>query len=300
MWFKNLKVFRLAPHWAKNWAEIDKALLSHQFTPAQDQTGVSEGWVKPREDDDRLAVSVSGQILMAYRVEKKLLPATVVNQEVKARAQILEAEQGYRPGRKQMKDLKEMVTESLLPRAFSIARDIRVWIDPVNQWLVIDAAASAQTEAILSALGKTMHPYPVEPLRLNQSTANLMTTWLINGEAPEGFSIDADSQWQSGSHSASVIRYAKHAVSPEEIAKHVEAGYQCTRLALTWQDRISFVLTDTADFKRISALDILEERAKAEGATSEQEKLDTDFTLMTSELNQLLQELMPALGEERS
>lgn len=299
MWFKNLKVFRLSPHWSKHWTDIDQALGSLRFAPAGDLTGVSQGWVPPREGDERLAVNVSGQILMALRIEKKLLPAAVINQEVKARAQILEAEQGYRPGRKQMRDLKEMVTESLLPRAFSIARDVRVWLDPVNQWVVLDAAASSQAEEVLSALGKSMHPYPVEPLRLNQSTANLMTNWLITGEAPEGFSIDPDSQWQSGGDSAGVIRYAKHAIAADTIRKNVESGYQCTRLALTWQDRISFVLTETADFKRVNALDILEERAKASAELSEQEKLDADFTLMTSELAQMLKAMTEILGEQR-
>lgn len=299
MWFKNLKVFRLSAHWASHWDEIDQALSAHRFTPAGDLSAVSQGWVPPREDDDRLAVNVAGQLLLAMRMEKKLLPASVINQEVKARAQIIEAEQGYRPGRKQIKDLKEMVTESLMPRAFTIARDVRLWIDPANHWLVIDAAASSQVEEVLSALGKAMHPYPAEPLRLNQSTANLMTNWLIQGEAPDGFTIDPDSQWQSGGDSAGVIRYAKHAVSKEDITRHVENGYQCTRLALTWQDRISFVLTDTADFKRINPLDILEERAKADGALTPAEKLDTDFTLMTSELNHMLAAIMEVLGEER-
>ena len=299
MWFKNLKVFRLSAHWAKHWDEIEQALAAHRFAPASDLAGISQGWVAPRENDDRLAVTVAGQVLMALRIEKKLLPAAVINQEVKARALIIEAEQGYRPGRKQMRDLKEMVTESLMPRAFSIARDIRLWIDPVNQWLVLDAAATSQTEEVLSALGKSLYPYPVEPLRLNQSTANLMTQWLIQGEAPEGFTIDLDSQWQSGGDSAGVIRYAKHAVAAETIRKHVESGYQCTRLALTWQDRISFVLTETADVKRINALDILEERAKADGELSQHEKLDADFTLMTSELNQMLQAIMEVLGEQR-
>ena len=35
------------------------------------------------------------------------------------------------------RSLKEEVTQTLLPRAFSLARDTRVWIDPVNHLIVV-------------------------------------------------------------------------------------------------------------------------------------------------------------------
>ncbi len=99
-------------------------------------------------------------MLVTLRAEKKLLPATVVNQVAKARAQEIEEQQGYKPGRKQMKEIKERVTDELLPKAFSIYRDTRVWIDPVNRWLVIDAAASASADEVLGLLAKSIDPFP--------------------------------------------------------------------------------------------------------------------------------------------
>jgi recombination associated protein RdgC len=123
-----------------------------------------------------------------------------------------------------------------------------------------------------------------------------MTNWMIAGQAPEGFGLDPESQWQSTGDSAAVIRYTRHELSNDAITRHVQAGYQCTRLALTWQDRISFVLTETADCKRINALDILQERANSESGTTPEEKLDSDFMLMTAELNHLLVALTKALG----
>jgi recombination associated protein RdgC len=299
MWFKNLKIYRLTPHWADHAAELSQALLGHRFVSADDLSATSQGWVPARETDDRLAVDVAGQYLLKLRLEKKLLPAAVINQTVKARAAELEAEQGWRPGRKQLRDIKEAVTDQLLPRAFSVARDIAVWVDPVHQWLVVDAAAAAQADEVLSALGKSLNPYPVEPLRLEHSVSSLMTDWLLSDQAPAGFQLEADSQWQTAGDAAGVIRYVRHPLTPEAIAQHVAAGYQCVRLAMTWQDRISFVLTDTADIKRVTALDILEEKTAQAGAITPEEKLDTDFTLMTAELHQLLTALMAVLGEQR-
>jgi recombination associated protein RdgC len=299
MWFKNLKVFRLTDHWVKHMADLDAALKADAFTPAQDLSATSTGWVPPRDDDDRFALEVQGQTVLAFRIEKKLLPSTVINQTVKARAQVLEAEQGYAPGRKQLRDLKESVTDELLPRAFSIARDVRIWIDPANQWLVIDAAAAAQSDEVLSALGRSLHPYPVEPLKLQHSATALMTDWLLTGQAPDGFGIDDDSQWQATGDQAASIRYVRHDLPNETIQSHVEAGYQCTRLAMTWQDRVSFMLTETGDLKRVTPLEVIEERSADAIVQTPTEKFDSDFTLMTAELAKLLDELMPVLGETR-
>jgi len=68
-----------------------------------------------------------------------------------------------------MRDLKEEVTNTLLPRAFSLQRDTRVWIDPVNHWLIIDTASTSKAEEILSALGKAIYPFPVEPVQVTIS-----------------------------------------------------------------------------------------------------------------------------------
>lgn len=297
MWFKNLKVFRLTDYWVSHMTELDEKLRSDAFTPADDLAATSTGWVPPREQDDRFAVDVQGQYLLKFRFEKKLLPSTVVNQTVKARALVLEEEQGWPPGRKQLKDLKDTVTDELLPRAFSIARDVSLWIDPVNRWLVIDAASAGQSDEVLSALGRSLHPYPVEPLKLEHSPAALMTDWMLAGDAPAGFTIDDDSQWQAAGDVASSIRYVRHELPAETIKEHVETGYQCARLALTWQDRVSFVLTDTGDLKKVTPLDILQERAAEGGPQTPAEKFETDFTLMAAELANLLAELMPVLGE---
>ncbi len=300
MWFKNLKIFRLTDHWAQHIETLGDALLAHAFNPPEDLQASTTGWVPPREADDRLAVSISGQYLLAFRIEKKLLPASVVNQTVKTRAQTIEAEQGYTPGRKQLRDLKESVTDELLPRAFSVARDVRVWIDPVAKWLVIDAASAAQSDEVLSALGRSLYPYPVEPLKLGQSPSALMTGWLLDGQPPEGFSIDGDSQWQASGDQAASIRYVRHDLPEPTIQSHVQDGYQCVRLALTWQDRISFVLTDTGDIKRLSALDVLQERAHDSLTQTAEERFESDFTLMSAELVKLFDDLLPLFTEEPS
>ena len=259
MWFKNLKLFRLSPSFNLTAPQLDALLAKEQFVSAGAAAPLSIGWVTPREEDVRFAYGVDRQILCSYRTEKKLLPTTVINQFAKVRAQELEDQQGFKPGRKQLRDLKEEVTQTLLPRAFSLARDTRVWIDPVNHWLVIDTASASKSEEILTALGKAIYPFPVEPVQVTISPAAAMTDWVLSGHGPANFSVDQDAELRAGGDKAAAVRYVKHALDSDDIQKHIKGGKQCMRLALTFNDRVSFVLTENLDIKRVAAQDILDQ-----------------------------------------
>jgi len=46
-----------------------------------------------------------------------------------------------------------------------------------------------------------------------------------------------------------------------DMRRHIEAGKQCMRLAMTWDDRVSFVLTPSLTIKRVTPLDVIKEAA---------------------------------------
>ncbi|MGE8590170.1 MAG: recombination-associated protein RdgC, partial [Alcaligenes sp.] len=141
-------------------------------------------------------------------------------------------------------------------------------------------------------------PFPLENLYVAQSPASAMTGWLAEDEAPSNFTIDQDTELRSTGDSGAAVRYVKQSVDIEEVRKHVQAGKQCTRLALTWAERISFVLTDALDIKRVSPLDILTEKQDVT-AVNDDEIFDADMTLMTAELANLIADLVGVLGGER-
>lgn len=296
MWFKNLRIYRLAPSWELTPESLEQALERLAFRPGGATDMTVFGWTPPRPESG-FVHALDGQYLLNLRVEKKLLPTTVVNQFARARALEIEEQQGYKPGRKQMKEIKEQVTDELLPKAFSIYRDTRVWIDTRNRWLVIDAAAAAKCDEVMGALAKVLDPFPVVPLYTEMSPATAMTNWLVSDEPPSNFTIDQDTELRSTNETRAAVRYVRQSVELEDVRKHVEAGKQCTRLALTWADRVSFVLTDGLDLKRVAPLDVLQEGRLPGG--DEAEQFDSDFTLMTGELARLLEDLVEALGGEK-
>ena len=296
MWFKNLRIYRLAPSWDITPEALEEALEKLAFRPGAASDMTALGWTQARPESG-LVYAMDGQYLINLRVEKKLLPTTVINQFARARAQEIEEQQGYKPGRKQMKEIKELVTDELLPKAFSIYRDTRVWIDTKGRWLVVDAAAAAKCDEVMGALAKVLDPFPVVPLYTEQSPASAMTNWLVSDEPPTNFTVDQDTELRSTNETRAAIRYVRQTVELDDVRKHVEAGKQCTRLALTWADRVSFVLTDGLDLKRVAPLDVLQEGRIP--AVDEAEQFDSDFALMCGELSGLMDDLVGALGGEK-
>ncbi|MFJ9451465.1 recombination-associated protein RdgC [Herbaspirillum sp. NPDC101397] len=298
MWFKNLQIYRLPAPWPISAEQLQEHLTSQAFAACASLEMQSQGWVSPRGDDQLVHV-VNRQWLLKLDTEKKLLPATVINQVTKARAGELEEQQGFPPGRKQTKELKELVTDELLPRAFSIVRSTWTWIDPVNGWLVVDAGSPAKAEEVLKLMLKAIPKFPLETLRTAQSPLSAMTTWLATDEAPPGFTVDQDTELRATGEGKATVRFVRHTLDPDDVLRHIESGKQSTRLALTWNDRISFVLTENLSLKKIAPLDVLKEDSDIT-SKNDAERLDGDFMLMTGELNNLLNDLVAALGGRRT
>jgi recombination associated protein RdgC len=295
MWFKNLQIYRLPAPWAYTPEQLEEALSSNAFTPASSNELLRQGWDKPRPNGGLVHV-VNKQMLILLGTEKKLLPATVINQVAKARAAEMEEAQGFAPGKKAMKELKERVADELLPRAFSIRGNVWTWIDPVNGWLVVDAASPAKADEVIKLLLKAVDRMPLESLRVQRSPVGVMTEWLQTDEAPAGFTVDMDTELRATGESKAAVRYVRHTLEPEEVRRHIAAGKQCTRLAMTWDSKISFVLTESLAIKSVKALDVLSE--KESSIRNDEERFDGDFMLMTGELAKLMADVVEALGGE--
>ena len=294
MWFKNLQIFRFPAPWEITPARLSEQLARHAFRSCTSYELQTQGWASPR-DNDLLVHAVHGQLLIALGTEKKLLPASVIKEVTKEKAAELEDRQGFTPGRKQLRELKDQVTNELLPRAFNVRRNTWIWIDPAAGWLVIDSSAPGKADEVLALLNKSVDGIHFERLDVSLSPMVAMTAWLAADEVPPGFSVDQDTELQSPVEEKATVRFVRHALDAKEVQRHISAGKQCTRLALTWENRVSFVLTESLTLKRIAPVDVIKE--SADGVVLvEEERFDSDFMLMTGELRQLIADLVDALG----
>lgn len=300
MWFRNIQLYRLPTPWNVDLATLEDQLARGPFIKCPSNQPQSRGWVSPRKDG-ALVYSLGRQWMIALSVEQRLLPSSVVNEEVKDRAEQLEAQQGYATGRKQLKELRERVTEELMPRAFTRRRTTYVWIDPKNGWFCVDAASPDKAEEVIEHLRHCLDDFPLTMLHTQVSPQAAMADWLAGGEAPEGFTIDRDCELKAVGEEKSAVAYKHHSLDglliESEVKQHLAEGKLPTKLALTWNDRISFVLTERMELKRLAFLDLLKEEAE-KSAEHADEQFDADFALMTGELARFIPQLVESLGGE--
>lgn len=294
MFFKNLVFHRLPAEWTLTAAELEGQLAGRTLQPCGPFDMSTRGWV-PVTAGGRLLHTVNQQHMIALGENQKLLPGSIIRQVAQERAQIQAEEQGFPVGRKQMRDLRARVADELRARALTRRRVTCAWIDPQAGWFAVDAAGIARAETLVEALSDTLGSFAPLAIETERSPHAAMASWLMRGEAPARFSIDDDLELQTADKSKTIIRYTRHPLDGKEIQAHLASGKYPTRLGLTWNDRLSFVLTDKLQIKRLEFLEMSKDPAEGDDVDPV-EQFDIDFAVMAGELAGLLKDLTLVLG----
>lgn len=293
IWFKNLTLFQLTPGWAMTAAEVEEKLARHPLLPVNSASMSSQGWVRPSPGDG-LVYSQGRQLLIALGMENRILPGPVINQTLKEKAAALEAQQGFAPGRKQLRELKDQVIDELRPRAFVRSRTVRAWLDFEHGLLIVDTASPKLAEDLGTVLRADLGDLPATPLDTREAPSAAMTAWLATGSAPPMFLVQDDCELLADNPTKAAVRYVRHSLDGPELKSLIGGGKVVTRVGLAWRERLSLVLTDKLAVKRVRYIDIDEDGDAAK--KNDADAFDTDFTLMTGEMGLLIQDLIAALG----
>lgn len=293
--FKNLFVFRFGAAWPLSLSQMEQALQQHRFVECAATQEKAVGWVEPRgEAHSPLVESVGGQWILKLMIERKSLPSSVVRRRLKERVDLIAAREGRKPGKREQREIKDELRLQLLPLAFTKQVSVWVWLDIKSQRLIVDASGQAQAEEVIASLIQCVEGLFLLPLATQLSPVTAMADWLTTQEVPAGFVVDQECELKAADESRAVVRYTRHPLDNQEVRDHIQGGKQPTRLALTWGARVSMVLTDTLQIKKLVFLDVVFEN----GGTKQDEGFDTDVAIATGELQGLLADLLTALGGE--
>lgn len=78
----------------------------------------------------------------------------------------------------------------------------------------------------------------------------------VGAGGTRGFYIDQECELKASGDSGAVVRYGRHPLDIEEVRQHIEQGKLPTKLALTFDGRVSFVLTDGLRLRSIQLQDV--------------------------------------------
>jgi recombination associated protein RdgC len=304
--FKNSCYFRIADGFdLPALPVLEKALQKTRFVPCGPTVAESSGWVPPRgAKHAQLAEIVGGQLILKLCTEKRAVPSSAIKAAVEEKIERYRKETGQeRVSGRAKKEFKEEALLDLLPRAFTKRSHTLLWLAPELRLLVIDSGTLAGADRIVSALLASLLDIPgvgsaldlqLIPTELSPSAA--MAHWLSTREAPYNFTIDRDCELKTPDDEKSSVRYARHTLDIDEVAQHIAAGKVPTQLAMTWNERVSFVLNDTGQVRRIKMLDVVMEGVDKPG--KDDDGFDADAAILTGELAGLIPDLLAALGSD--
>ncbi len=294
MWFRNLCLYRFTKPLEAAPEELEQQLAERHFQPLGSLQPETMGWTEPLgKEGAQLIHAAGGYLMLCARREEKILPAAAVRELLEARLEEVEAREGRRVRGREKQRMKDEVLLDMLPRAFSRSQRQYAYLDPKNGWLVIDSASRNRAEAFIGLLRETLGSLPVVPFKTKESPAAHMTRWLQEQRAPAGFGVMDECELRATGEEAGVVRIRKEDLFSEEVGAHLDAGKQVTRLALRFDERMSFLIDEELHLKRLRFEDTVLDEAAETGAGTPAEHFDADFALMTLELARLL----PRLGE---
>ncbi|MES2955931.1 MAG: recombination-associated protein RdgC [Pseudomonadota bacterium] len=305
--FKSASFFRIADDFVLPPLDaLEEALQATRFLPCGATQPESSGWVAPRGNKSTALVEIiNRQLIVRLCTERRPVPASAIKAAVEERIEKYKQETGReRVGAKIKKEFKEEVLMDLMPRAFTKQSSTTLWIDPVHKFLVVDSGSLTGADKVVSFLVEALSSVPgsaslkAQPVQTTLSAAASMAHWLSSQEAPVGFTVDRDCELKMPDDEKSTVRYSRHTLEIDEVAKHIAAGKVPTQLAMTWNERVSFVLSDAGQIKKLKLLDVVLDGIGEKG--KDDDGFDTDAAILTGELSTLIPDLLEALGGELS
>jgi recombination associated protein RdgC len=299
MWFKNLGVFRLTEAFTLTQEDLEQKLEALSFHPCGPHEESSFGWTSPLgKNSQQLVHSANGFMMLCGKKEERVLPAAVVNELVQERILETENQQARKLSKKERTEIKDELIFDLLPKAFTFSRKIYAYIDPKGGWLIVDAASAKSTEDLLSLLRKALSSLPAVPLNTIEKPTTTMTQWLLNNQAPDDITIEDECELRSPEEAGGIIRCKRHDLTLPEIKNHLDTGKEVIKLAVSWADRISFIIDENLAIKRLRFLDLIQDQVADIETGNEAAQFDVDFSIMSAELANFLPRLMELFGGE--
>ncbi|MDR7193382.1 recombination-associated protein RdgC [Luteimonas terrae] len=294
MFFRNLTLSAFPT--ALDLSELATRLAEFPLKPVGPLELASTGFVPPHgRDAEALAPECNGALWITLGGEEKLLPGPVVNAELMRRIEDFETTQGRKPGGKMRKQMKDDLLQDLLPRAMVKPTRIDALIDTRLGVVAVNTSSRKAAEHVVSHVRTALGSFPALPLNAEVSPRGVMTGWVAGEPLPDGVTLGEACVLKDPSDHGATVRCTDQDLRSDEIARHLEAGKQVTRLALNLDDHVSFHLGEDLVLRQFRLLDGALDSLDHTDNDDLRAELDARFALMTGELRRVFAVLTPAL-----
>ena len=297
MFFKNIFVFAFTRPFTTTNEELHALLHDQAFTPLGSTELRHFGWTNSLGKGSNLTTELSGNVLICARSEEKILPAPVIKDMVDAKIEIIEIEQGRGATKKEREQIKEDVIFELLPRAFNRVVDTHAYINAENNTIVVNTSSRGKAENLLALLRKTLGTLPVTNINSKAMHGEVMTGWLnypdslTEGLKTNKITLGMEAEFAGLGDDSATARVKNENLLGLEVQSHLDSDKYVTKIALEYDETMSFILNDDLSIKRIKFFDVITEQNDDIDSDDVHGTLTADFTLMAGELNRMINDL---------
>ena len=294
MFFRNLTLFRFPT--STKLDDLDTGLDQCQLKPVGPLELSSRGFISPfGRDSEVLAARQGDAIWLTVGGEDRLLPGAVVNDMLARKLAEIEQKEGRKPGGRTRKRIKDELITDLMPRAFIKPSRTDALLDLEHGIVVIDSSSRKTAENVCSEIRRALGSFPALPLNAEVAPRSILTGWVAGEPLPDGLSIGDECELRDPVDQGAVVKVQRMDLHSDEIARHLETGKQVTRLALSLDDHVSFVLGEDLVVRKFKLLDGAVDQLDNNNADDARAELDARFALMSAEVKRLFTVLELAL-----
>lgn len=295
MWFKQISFYPININQLPEADTLADKLNSSEFAPIAGLDWFSEGFAAPHGFSPELLFPADFTWLVSLKRSDKVLPASVIREFLDEKVAEIQENENRKIGKKEKNELKEQITDDLLPRAFTRSSRLYALCDTRHGFLFVNHASANKAENMVVKLREALGGLEAKLPHTKQSPSALMTEWLAAGAAAGGFELDSDCELRGSGDVVSVVKVAKQDLTADEVTQHLKTGKTVSQMGLVWREQIAFILTADFTFKRIQYLDVLQEQAEQHGDDAPSMAF-AEQILMAESLSQMILELVEHLG----
>ena len=293
MWYKNAIIYILPEGWQLE-AGFAEKLEQAAFTPCMGLDWFSEGFAPPTPFSSDLVFTAQNSNRVCLKHEEKVLPSATVRDLVHEKVSEIQEAEARNVWYEEKQQLKDQITDDLLPRALTQSRRTEAIFDTERGFLLVNEASDKRAEQMLIKLREALGGLKVAMPHTRESPASLMTEWLLQGHAEGDFELGYNVLLQGVGNVVPKVKISKKDLTHPEVIQHAKNGMKVVELELEWREQISFTLTQNFALKRIRFLDVLQE--EAEQGDDAASLTFASQIIMVEALGEMINELVNLLG----
>lgn len=243
-------------------------------------------WTSPYgRGSEILTRSMNQYFILRLEKQTRILPKEVIMQEAFDRQK-----QAGEDTEKIQKTFIHQATDYLLPKSFLKKKHIQLIFDTKSNVVFIDNISKSICDSMFVWLKKNLSQITFTPVEIEKQPSELMLGWLSGQTLDSQIALENDCELKDQNSPATVA--IKNQELQTEAIQNLLTNNSVSKMALRWNDTISFVLQDDLKLSRLKFHGLDDTSDAAENMV---EKIDTEIALFSPLYSQFTTELLKLL-----